>query len=134
MSIYKLRFNFSATAEGAVNIDIQFDGEITAYWWKINADMDADAEKYDIEVSFLSSNTTAINDARGSITQAGDQASGTPGFLRSSVNAGLGGLRIPVVAGERVHMHGILTGTGSVDAACYLYVLDRADPRLRRRR
>ncbi len=134
MSIYKLRNSFSVSADDAASLDIQFDGEMVAYWWAVSADMDADTEAFQVEVSFLSSNTLAANDARGSISTVQSSASGTPGFVVQDIAGGLTGLRIPVIAGERIHMHGVLTGAASVLAAFYMYVNDRTDPRLRRRR
>jgi len=134
LSVYKLRGNFTVSVDSLANLDIQFDGELVGFWWSVMADLDADLEQFNIETSFLSSNTSANNDARGSICQIAGRASGTPGFVISRADAGLSGLRIPVIAGERIHMHGILQGTGAVDATNYLYVNDRADPRLRRRR
>jgi len=134
MTVYKLRKSFTVSLDDGASLDIQFDGRIVAFWWEVHSDLDADAESFQVEVSFLSSNALSSNDSRGSLTVAGAQASGTPGFIESSVNSGLSGLDIPVTRGERIHMHAILTGSGSVVATCYLYVDDRADPRIRRRR
>ena len=134
MAIYKLRHLFAASQDSGVSLDIQFDGVLNAYWWSIYADLDADIENYQVECSFLSSNTLAVNDARGSISCCQSVASGTPGFIDNNVNAGLSGLQVPVVAGERVHLHAVLFGTTNVLAAIYLYVNDRVDQRLRRRR
>jgi len=134
LSIYKLRNLFAASADSGVSLDVQFDGTMTGYWWSIYADLDADGENYQVECSFLSSNTLAVNDARGSISTVQQFAAGTPGFIDSTVNAGLSMLNIPVTAGERVHLHAILFGTTNVLAAIYLYVDDRINPRIRRRR
>jgi len=134
MTVYKLRNTLTVTADSVAQLDVQFDGILKAFWWSIRADMDADSESYSVECSFLSTTTINANDSRGSIAQAAESASGTPGFVMSGVNSGLSGLDILVSQGERIHMHGVLTGTGSVNAAIYLYVEDRSDPRLRRRR
>lgn len=134
MTIYKLYNEFTSSADSGALLDIQFDGVITAIDWNVRADLDADTEAYNVELSFLSTNTFTVNDSRGSISMVGAQASGTPGFIDHVVAKGLSGLAIPVTAGERVHLHGTLAGTASVRAHCYLHVEDRADPRLRRRR
>jgi len=132
LAIYKLYNAFTATAEGAVSVDIQFDGIITALTMHAHGDLDADGETYFVETSFLSGNTIASNDARGSLITVGEQASGTG--ANSHVSLAVSGLRIPVSSGERIHMHGILTGTADVKAQCYIYVEDNQDPRIRRRR
>lgn len=134
MSTYKLRNAFTGSDEDAAALDIQFPGILTAYWWSVTADLDADSESFLLEVSFLSSSTFLTNDARGSISVVSGTGVGTPGFIYPQINGGLSGLRIPVSAGERVHMHGSLSGTANVIASCYLYVEDSSDPRLRRRR
>jgi len=134
MTVYKLRGAFTASADSQANLDVQFDGVITAFWWQVHADIDADLEAFQIECSFLSSNTIQASDARGSIATCGQEAAGTPGFLMGSVNAGISGLQIPVTRGERIHLHGNLSGTASVTATIYLYVDDRVNPRLTRRR
>lgn len=134
MSVYKLFNNFTASADAAAQLDVQFDGIITAVDWSVAGDLDADGENYGIEVSFLSTNTLGNNDSRGSLSEIRSQASGTPGFIRDGVNKGVSGLRVPVSAGERMFMHGALSGTANVNATCYIHVDDGADPRLRRRR
>jgi len=134
MSIYKLYASVAATADGIASLDIQFDGVITAIDWTVTGDLDADLEAYIAEVSFLSTNTLSANDSRGSLSQVGERAAGTPGFVVSRSQKTVSGLRVPVSAGERMYMHASLTGSGSMDATCYLHVEDTSDPRLRRRR
>jgi len=133
MSVYKLQNAFVATADSAASLDIQFDGIITALQWAIRSDMDADGEAWDAEVSFLSTRTIDSNDSRGSISQMSEMAAGTPGQSYGG-NLGLSGLRIPVSAGERIHLHAQLNGTAIVNVTVYLHVEDTSDPRLRRRR
>jgi len=133
MTVYKLKKGFSASADSAASLDIQFDGVLTAVWWSVKGDFDADGEKFDGEVSFLSSNTIAATDSRGSISSVSAQAAGTPSPT-FGINSGISGLKIGVAQGERIHLHGILTTTADVECSVYLYVEDRGDPRLRRRR
>jgi len=135
MSIYKLSGDFSATADSAFSLDVQFDGVITAIDWDANGDFDADLEAAEFEVSFLSSNTFAKNDARGSVSSISIRPNfTTSGMANSAVQKTVSGVRIAVSAGERIHLHGKLTGTNDCTATCYLHVEDSADPRLRRRR
>lgn len=136
MSVYKLYAAFTTTADSLASLDVQFDGIITCVDWSVMADLDANAEAFEAEVSFLSSRTIGKNDARGSISSIAAQAAGAEaaGFAITQVNKPVSGLRIPVSAGERIHLHAELTTTADVKATVYLHVEDSADPRLRRRR
>jgi len=136
MSIYKLHNAFTASADSGASLDIQFDGLITVVDWACRADMDADAESFGAEVSFLSSSTFVTNDSRGSISMVRGQAGGAEaaGFSWVGVNKSVSGLRIAVAAGERIHLHGVLGGSADLVATCYVHVEDTSDPRLRRRR
>ena len=137
MSIYKMFNSFAASADSGASLDIQFDGQLVVIDWNVNGDFDADLERYEIEVSFLSTNTFSSNDSRGSLSQVGARAAaaGTPASLVvDSTQKVVTGLDIPVVQGERVHLHGSITGLGVVAATVYLHVNDRAATRIRRRR
>lgn len=134
MSVYTLRNNFTASADGGASLDVQFDGVITCLDWHVLADLDADGEIAAVEVSFLSSNTLGVNDARGSLSAIRMRAAGTPGFAVAAVNKAVSGIRVPVSAGERIYLHALLTGTADVTAGVHIHVDDAADPRLRRRR
>lgn len=138
MSVYKLKGSATGDTENSVaSLDVQFDGVITGALLCGFADIDADAEFAACEASFLSTNTLSSNDARGSII-AGyirGSAGGTPAtLLDTSVNTSIGGVTIPVTAGERIHMHcsGSTGVTGTYQV--YLYVDDKANSDLRRRR
>ncbi len=136
MSVYKLYNNFAASADAGASLDIMFDGEIVAIDWAVRADLDANGEEYCCEVSFLSSNTFASNDSRGSISIVCEQVAGAEaaGFAISGINKSVTGIRIPVSAGERIYLHSLQSTTGQVTPTVYLHVDDRSDPRLRRRR
>jgi len=137
MTIYKLFKNFSASLDSGASLDIQFNGFINAIVLSAQADMDADLEKYRIELSFLSSSTFNINDARGSLAIIGARASaaGTPASLSQyGINIALSGLNIPVSQGERLYLHAVMTGTADLDATAFTYTTDRSNPTLRRRR
>lgn len=137
MSIYKLRAaGTGGTQNDVASLDVQFDGIIQGLFGSLIADLDADLEYCQVEASFLSTNTIGSNDSRGSLIiistqiQAVTAASVVPG----SVNGGIGGLEVPISAGERLHLHiDASAGVTSV-AQLYIYTRDSGDPRLRRRR
>lgn len=136
MSTYKL---FGAGTGGVENgvaqIDIQFDGTISSIHGSMISTVDADDEFASVEASFLATNTTAVNDARGSLITLQAQSSlVTSGFSINGVNSGVGPVDIPVNAGERIFLH-INSSAGVVTSAqIYLYVLDGAPTSQRRRR
>lgn len=136
MSIYKL---FGAGSGGTENdlasLDIQFTGIIYAVSGVLVADADADLDTVQAEISFLSVNTISTNDARGSIfTLEFFSTLITSGHQRLPAVLALGGLEIPVTAGERVHMHVAATASTNSRFTAYMYVRDTASPDLRRRR
>lgn len=133
MSVYKLYGAGSGGTENSIaSLDVQFDGTIVAIHGSMQMDLDADGEAVNYEVSFLSSNTVAVNDSRGSLMIMNGITSAATGL--GSRQSSVSGLSIPVAAGERIHMHVTSTaGVGST-AHFYLYVNDDAPAALRRRR
>lgn len=135
MTVYKLFA--TATGDSAASLDIQLDGEIMAIHMSCApAGVDALNDGVEAEVSFLSSNSLSNNDTRGSLMII-QSALGmlTQGGNNSAVNANISSLEIPVSAGERIHLHILLSGgatSGSVHA--YLFVRDKGVPRIPGRR
>jgi len=136
MSIYKLFGSATGGSESSVaNLDIQFDGVITAMHACMFADFDVDGESATAEASFLSTSTIANNDARGSLlTIQGSNAQAAAGTAVVAINSGVSGVNIPVTAGERVHLHFENTAGVTGQAHFYFYVDDGAATGLRRRR
>lgn len=136
MSVYKLAASISGGTENDLaSIDIQSDGTLYAVHAAVQCDLDADGEFARAEVSFLSTQTIGSNDSRGSIFGVAKRVSlTTSGVGDGGINAGLSGLRIPVMAGERVHLHANSTAGVTGGAEVYMYVEDRLDPNIRRRR
>jgi len=136
MSVYKLRaVGTGGTENSLASLDIQFDGVITSMMMTMISDADANDEFAQAEMSFLSTNTLAVNDARGSLMIVSTQLSlTTSGISDNAANLSTGPVEIAVTAGERVHMH--ISATAGVGAACngYIYVVDGQAPALRRRR
>jgi len=137
MSVYKLRGAATGgTEDGIAALDIQFDGEIVAILGAMDGDLDADAETIACEVSFLSGNTTAINDTRGSLfmMRIRNAETSAVGNMPVAVNNAVSSLRIPVSAGERIFMHVIATAGVVSTSNVYIYVNDGTPADLRRRR
>ncbi len=137
MSIYKLYGAGSGgTENGLAQADVQFDGEIVAVYGSAWADLDADGEVCQAELSFLSQNSINVNDARGSLlivsinTTYVTAASGVGTFA----NAGISGLFIPVAAGERLWLHAVASAGATSNLHMYAYVRDASQTTLRRRR
>ena len=136
MSVYKMFANGTGGTENSVaSFDVQFDGDIVAILGHLNPVFDANAESCNMEVSFLSSSTFSVNDARGSLFILGSRLDViTSGGSQGIANNAVSGVRIPVSAGERIHMH-LNASAGVVSVAqAYLYITDAADENLRRRR
>lgn len=136
MSIYKLNATGSGgTEESLASLDVQFNGVIQAIAGTMESDADADADRSAVEVSFLSSATFGVNDARGSIFMMRNQwALTTSGVYVTGLTQSVSGMEIPVNRGERIHMHLFATTAVVTRADVYLYVRDASDPRLTRRR
>ena len=67
MSIYKLQGTISGGTENSLaQLDVQFDGTIVAISASIHAELDADNDVGEAEVSFLSTNTLSSNSSAAS--------------------------------------------------------------------
>lgn len=135
MTIYKL---YSGTAGDSVaSLDIQLDGEIESILMSCDASgVNLMDEGVQVEVSFLSTNTFAVNDSRGSLMII-QSRSGllTSGALNSAINMSVSALGVPVAAGERIHLHILDIGTISGRTGmAYLYVRDKGVSRMAPRR
>ena len=126
MSVYKLAATGTGGVEdGAAQLDIQFDGVITAIFGTLRATLDADAEFALAELSFISSQTMGNNDTRGSLMLLQlQQHVTTSGSNSNCVNEGVSGVEIPVNAGERLWMHLQVTASTASNADFYVYVND----------
>jgi len=137
MSVYKLAATgVGGVQDGIAQLDVQFDGIITAIHMTVTARL-ADAEEANIEVSFISTNTIGSNDTRGSLFIMRQQAntSDTGWALHEGRSAGIAGLAIVVNAGERLWMHMVVDDGKVAKADAFIYVEDgQAIPVSSRRR
>ncbi len=130
MSVYKF---YSATLNGnnLASIDFAKDGIITALSVSIRPQtLDLLDDSLDIELSFVSISTFTIHDSRSSlISHHVSQQFLTTGGGVGSLSHGISGLKIPISAGERVHMHGQISGGGLGVGYGYIYVDDGINQR-----
>lgn len=135
MSVYKLFGDVTGgSQDDAASVDVQADGNINAIHGTLYGDLDADGESIVAELSFLSTNTFLVNDARGSLFTLGGQMSlTTSGVAFTGLNDSISGIKIPVSQGERIHLHISSTAGVSGDCFMYLYVEDGIAAAQRRR-
>ncbi len=132
MTIYKLYA--SSSGDSVASFDVQLDGEIKALLMSADASgADALNEGVLAELSFLSSNTFANSDVRGSLMTIQIRFGVlTSGGMNASENYHVSGLEVPVNAGERIFLHvsdqGTLTGR---NVYAYLYIKDKGTSRRR---
>ena len=138
MSVYKLAATGSGgTENGIAQLDVQFDGIITAIHGTAAHNANADTEVGDLEVSFISVNTIGQNDTRGSLFAMRSRYSllTAVGTELVQQTAAVGGLAIAVSAGERLWMHYVASATVVINADVYIYVEDgQGVPTAQRRR
>lgn len=130
MSVYKL---YTATVgDSAASVDIVKSGKIEAIQWAARADLDADGESYDVELSFSSSSGLAVNDTKSSISAIRKQNGMlTSGAIPAEVNMFMSPLDISVAEGERMYLH---TAGTAIIVTCYVWVNDGLDISGRARR
>ena len=141
MSVIKLYVASSGTSLTSASIDIPADGVITALTvgMQIEDASPVITEGATAELSFLSSQTFATNDARGSLCQVARAtafADAARLVIEGSGFCVLTPIRVPVNAGERIYLHVQADGSVVATAVAYLFVedgLDQARPRIARR-
>lgn len=135
MTIYKMFANTAGDSQASS--DVQLDGTIRAMLMSARFDgCDGLNDGGQAECSFLSTNSFAANDVRGSLMML-QSTSGmlTSGMLQTAMNIDISSLEIPVNAGERIHLHtALFGGATAIEVHVYLYVLDRGVARTAARR
>ena len=128
----------SVATNDVASIDIPSNGEIIAVMGYVTVSgFDALDDKGYAELSFLSTNQIAVNDARGSILEVTVRQS----FLTSGGGNGSqmvtmtfpSGYGIPVNGGERIHLH-TQGSTGNTPTAAFMIYLSEGGSRRAPRR
>ena len=137
MSIYKLSGTGTGGTEDALaQLDVQFDGIITAVTGHIRSTMTGAGQFATAEISFLSNNTVGTNDTRGSIFSVSTSVTGTTsGFFQGTQHNNAAGLAVRLNAGERIWLHFSASAGLASEGQIYVYVEDGQDvPTAQRRR
>lgn len=111
------------TQDALASIDVPQDGFITGVDWDVSADMDADSEALQIELSFIASNQVNINDVRGRLSGVSAEISlTTSGIASTSIQKFVGPMDVPVAGGERLHLHSVASSgvTGAIRCNVHL--------------
>ncbi len=126
MSVYKLAATGAGgTENGIAQLDVQFDGMITAIAGSVDIDASANGDNAVYECSFISVNTVGTNDTRGTLFSLRQKVIiGAAGETVSAANSAVGGLAIVVNAGERLWLHAVVTAAKVSKAEFYIYVED----------
>lgn len=95
------------TENAIAMIDIPFDGFIIGVDWDSTADLDADLEFFEAELSFIATNQLRTSDIRGRISSISMHVTvlTAVGGHVTAVNKWIGGFDIAVAGGERMFLH-----------------------------
>jgi len=120
------------TENALASIDIPFDGVITGVDWDCRADLDADTEQFNAELSFIATSQLALNDVRGRVSSVAAQISlTTSGAPVVSIAKWVGPMDLPVQGGERLYIHVVTTAGATSEVRCNVHVDSRTPPRRR---
>ena len=129
--IYGMYANATATANSIASIDIQSSGYITGMLMFMQpSGHDALNDQSKFELSFKGSTSLDTNDVRGQLFVAGvSQQFLTQGGGIGGNTVTVSGVKIPIAAGERIHLHAGIAGGGTCQCNVILYVEDGTDDR-----
>jgi len=125
VDVIGMQGGFTGGTENALAmIDIPQDGFIIGIDWDLRADLDADGELIEAELSFIATNQLATNDVRGRISSISSMVTvlTAVGGHTASLQKWLGSFDISVAGGERLFLHtnGSAGVTGTVRCNVYL--------------
>ena len=113
----------AATADAAVNVSVINSGTIKQIEFCILADLDADGELYQVELGTATTMQSRIHDSVGAIATVAEGF-----YLLTSGAAAMGKHEIipcncSIKAGEKLYLHGLLTGCNSCIVTCIVTVV-----------
>ncbi len=123
--------------DALAQIDIPQDGVITGVDWDMHADLDADSEAIQIELSFIATNLLDKNDVRGRISSISAEISiTTSGAPVVGIAKFVGPMDLAVSGGERLYLHSVSAAgvIGTVRCNIHLDVSGRGIARRSARR
>jgi len=120
------------TENAVASIDIPFDGQITGVDWDARADLDADTEQFNAELSFVATSQLGSNDVRGRVSSIAAMCSlTTSGAPVVSIDKFVGPMELPVQGGERLYIHISATSGLVSEVRCNVHLDSRTAPRRR---
>lgn len=135
-SVIKMYATGTGGAENAVaQIDIPMSGDLIGVQWAFAAEVDADQDTAECQLSFRSTGAFATNDDRGVISECRQEHQlTTSGAVVSGINFYSALPDIPVGAGERLYLHLNATASTPSVVACMLHFTFDIDKVASRRR
>lgn len=125
------------TQDALASIDIPQDGFIIGVDWDMHADLDADSEFANAELSFIATNQLSTSDVRGRISSVSALVTvlSAVGGHTAGAQKWLGSFDMPVSGGERIYLHSVASsGVGGVIRANLYVDLGTVTRRSARRR
>ena len=111
------------TENALAQVDVPQDGVLRGIDWDCSANLDADSEGCDIELSFIATNQLSSNDTRGRISSVGVVAVvlTAVGVDSVSMQKWIGGMELALAGGERLYLHVVSTAGVFGVARCNLH-------------
>jgi len=138
MTLYKLWASVTATGDASAQLDIVGDGYISAIWGYCTGEgADALNDGIGFELSFASTSGFNSSDTRASFFGLDTRNNFlTSGGAMPGMYGSVSGLRIPVLAGERIYMHSLENGTITAGRGTFWFFVEdgldvRPSPRRR---
>jgi hypothetical protein len=127
MRIYKLYATASSTTQALAQLIIQRAGKISGILFSHQANSGNDDFGYNVELSFASVGQQTTNDTVGPIAESRFyQNLVTTGLTIAVQNHYVGpALGVDVVAGDRLYLNLLVTGTGAFTGSIFIFVDER---------
>lgn len=122
-SVIKMYANATGGAENALaQIDVPMGGRLIGVQWAYAAELDADGDDGQAQLSFRSAGAFTTNDDRGVISEIRTEAQlVTSGISNAFVNTYVPLPDIPVGPGERLYLHGNHAASTPAYIGCLLH-------------
>lgn len=114
-----LQFNFTATANAAAYVEFTRAAKIRMIQISIQADLDAEGEYYNVDLSTVPYYQGSTNDSQGILATMNDYLGGAVGPSQG-VNIVIP-CDIQVENGQRIYLNGVLSGTQIVNVRAVLH-------------
>lgn len=131
----KIAGTSGTSADDIANIDVPEDGDIEGISASLYSDDGTLGERASVELSFNSTNQLFSNDARGSLLTISGSAQGGTGVVGYTSNVQMNFPDpIPVSAGERLHLHQLVSAAHTTVMEFIIYFRGKGGGRRATRR